>query len=92
MAEQESMLSMDETSSFETSNFQKMSDVTQGQHELSSNNVSQHLVFSLDLPAIKNPKTILSTLVHIIFLRFFSLHIFPNFCLYLLTILPRCSE
>ena len=53
MAEQESMLSMDETSSFETSNFQKMSDVTQGQHELSSNNVSQHLVFSLDLPAIK---------------------------------------
>ena len=53
MAEQESMLSMDETSSFETSNFQKMSDVTQGQHELSSNNVSQHSVFSLDLPAIK---------------------------------------
>ena len=53
MAEQESMLSMDETGSFETSNFQKMSDVTQEQHELSSNNVSQQLVFSLDLPSIK---------------------------------------
>ena len=45
-----------------------------------------------DLPAIKNTKSVLNTLVHIIFLRLFSLHIFPNFCIYLLTILPRCSE
>ena len=54
MTDQASVLSMDETDSFnETSNFQNNSDVTQEQHEISENKLSQQLVFSLDLPSIK---------------------------------------
>ena len=51
MAENESLLSMEDTDSFnETSTFHKMADVTNGQHD---SNMSQQLIFNLDLPAIK---------------------------------------
>ena len=45
-----------------------------------------------DLPAIKNTKSVLNTLVHIIFLRLFSLYISLFLYIFVDHFLPRCRE